>query len=229
MSLAPESGSLPPTPKFVGSIAQGGLACSFYYTEDGACVTSNSTPVGASGNMDIVDMVDTGETLTSPAPKPSTEVQLTEDFMRKLPDVMRDDDPVHPDDDTEPYQPDLENKPSAAPLLHEDLFQAVLAGETVQWKRGPKEPWEDLRNRAFALRMLAVSRGTTFEFRKKPVTKVLWGMLYSNRFGASTTNEENARRYAREEATDSDGEKCKVLRLEIDDDLNIINARSEAP
>jgi hypothetical protein len=118
------------------------------------------------------------------------------------------------------------------PLPNEDLIKAVLAGETVQWKRPFNAAWEDLRNRAFALRMLVgYDNVPGVEFRMKPKLTVLWGVMCKGRaittpYGALGYRDEA---HALMDARKEDGITRKLLRIEIDDELNICDARTVKP
>lgn len=127
-----------------------------------------------------------------------------------------------------------DNVEDSRPLPNEELIQAVLQNKTVQWKRHGNHDWEDLRNRAFAIRMLAsygdpVGAGLA-QFRLKPTIVVLWGLACKNKVGTWVStgyrDPEQARTYANTQQGAST--TSKLLRLEIDDDLNVVSASTEA-
>lgn len=121
-------------------------------------------------DMLIVDMVDVppGETLPEPP--------------------ARDDDPVHPQEDdigVAPAPDIVRSIEDQEEVFHDKLVQAVLDGKTIQIKRAGNSEWEDMRNRAFAIRMLMQpgDHGNLFRLKPTPIKSYL-AIYKEGRMGA---------------------------------------------
>lgn len=171
-----------------GTIASTGPKTEVYHAklEDGTGEVDygpDGKAIGAqTDDLEIVDMVaedgvdarSVAPVQGAPAPAQPGEGVAIKATGDSVPE--RDDDPVHPQDDDEvrdilrghppTFTPTLADVP--VPKEIETLVQAVLDGKTVQWKRSGNTEWEDLRSKAFAIRMLMQPGHTGNEFRLRP-------------------------------------------------------------
>lgn len=114
----------------------------------------------------------------------------------------------------------VEEVPAEPAITNADLIRAVLDGKTVQ--RCVNDEWQDLSNPRGAIVCLATS---AYKVRLKPESMVRWLAITKDGDDIIVSSDYVDRANAVERA----GPGGKLLRLEIDGDLNVLDQRTEAP